>query len=222
MGFGGGIDEVGGRVVAVKMVPAFCWLLAAEVVAWSGGRWWCGIVATMVTIWGGGRSSSEKLAGGGGEAPDNYRSMISLCLGYGDLVQGNIMINRVYYIEGINHNLFLVGQFCDADLKVAFKKSTCFVRDVGNKMHKAFPLPSIEFPLAEEVPTASEEGCHCQKKREATARKIALLSKSRRNCQSKSNDSFTKLVPHVTPCILGITIIVTSYTRTPCPIKGFL
>nr|GEW75404.1 hypothetical protein [Tanacetum cinerariifolium] len=60
-------------------------------------------------------------------------------------------------------------------------------------MHKAFPLPGIEFPLAEEVPTASEEGCHCQKKREATARKIALLSKSRRNCQSKSNDSFTKI-----------------------------
>nr|GEW30837.1 retrovirus-related Pol polyprotein from transposon TNT 1-94 [Tanacetum cinerariifolium] len=28
---------------------------------------------------------------------------------------------------------------------------------VGNKMHKAFPLPGIEFPLAEEVPTASEE-----------------------------------------------------------------
>nr|GEV79276.1 hypothetical protein [Tanacetum cinerariifolium] len=32
-------------------------------------------------------------------------------LGYGDLVQGNIMINRVYYVEGLNHNLFLVGQF---------------------------------------------------------------------------------------------------------------
>nr|GEY32664.1 hypothetical protein [Tanacetum cinerariifolium] len=95
-------------------------------------------------------------------------------------------------------------------------------RIVENKMHKAFPLPGIEFPLAEEVPTASEKGCHCQTKREATARKIALLSKSRRNCQSKLNDSFTKLVPHVTPCILGITIIVTSCTRTPCPIKGFL
>ncbi|GJV25693.1 retrovirus-related pol polyprotein from transposon TNT 1-94 [Tanacetum coccineum] len=27
-------------------------------------------------------------------------------LGYGDLVQGNIMINRVYYVEGLNHNLF--------------------------------------------------------------------------------------------------------------------
>ncbi|GJY71194.1 retrovirus-related pol polyprotein from transposon TNT 1-94 [Tanacetum coccineum] len=27
-------------------------------------------------------------------------------LGYGDLVQGNIMINRVYYVEGLNNNLF--------------------------------------------------------------------------------------------------------------------
>ncbi|GJW29288.1 retrovirus-related pol polyprotein from transposon TNT 1-94 [Tanacetum coccineum] len=56
-------------------------------------------------------------------------------LGYGDLAQGNITINRVYYIEGLNHNLFLVGQFCDADLEVAFRKSTCFVRDLqGNDL----------------------------------------------------------------------------------------
>nr|GEW45836.1 integrase, catalytic region, zinc finger, CCHC-type, peptidase aspartic, catalytic [Tanacetum cinerariifolium] len=41
-------------------------------------------------------------------------------LGYEDLVQGNIMINRVDYVEGLNHNLFSVGQFCDADLEVAF------------------------------------------------------------------------------------------------------
>nr|GFB19389.1 hypothetical protein [Tanacetum cinerariifolium] len=34
-------------------------------------------------------------------------------------------------------------------------------RIVGNKMHKAFPLPVIEFPLAEQLPIASEEGCHC-------------------------------------------------------------
>ncbi|GKF08947.1 hypothetical protein Tco_0043171 [Tanacetum coccineum] len=51
-------------------------------------------------------------------------------LGYGDLVQGNITINRVYYIKGLNHNLFSVGQFCDANLDVAFWKSTCFVRDL--------------------------------------------------------------------------------------------
>nr|GEY28929.1 retrovirus-related Pol polyprotein from transposon TNT 1-94 [Tanacetum cinerariifolium] len=56
-------------------------------------------------------------------------------LGYGDLVQGNVTINRVYYVEGLNHNLFSVGQFCDADLKVAFRKSTCFVRHLqGNDL----------------------------------------------------------------------------------------
>nr|GEW32248.1 hypothetical protein [Tanacetum cinerariifolium] len=49
-------------------------------------------------------------------------------LGYGDLVRGNVTINRIYYVEGLNYNLFLVGQFCDADLEVAFRKSTCFVR----------------------------------------------------------------------------------------------
>ncbi|GJR06807.1 retrovirus-related pol polyprotein from transposon TNT 1-94 [Tanacetum coccineum] len=56
-------------------------------------------------------------------------------IGYGDLVQGNITINRVYYVEGLNHNLFSVGQFCDTDLEVAFRKSTCFVRDLqGNDL----------------------------------------------------------------------------------------
>ncbi|GJT46521.1 retrovirus-related pol polyprotein from transposon TNT 1-94 [Tanacetum coccineum] len=43
------------------------------------------------------------------------------------------MIKRVYYIECLNHNLFSVGQFYDADLEVVFRKSTCFVRDLqGN------------------------------------------------------------------------------------------
>nr|GEY56328.1 hypothetical protein [Tanacetum cinerariifolium] len=46
---------------------------------------------------------------------------------------------------------------------------------VGNKMHKAFPLSVIKFPLTEAVPTVSIKGCHCQKKCKATARKIALL-----------------------------------------------
>ncbi|GKE59930.1 hypothetical protein Tco_1510297, partial [Tanacetum coccineum] len=59
----------------------------------------------------------------------------ALILGYGDLVQGNIMINKDYYIEGLNHYLFSVGQFYDADLEVAFRKSTCFVRDLqGNHL----------------------------------------------------------------------------------------
>nr|GEV57650.1 hypothetical protein [Tanacetum cinerariifolium] len=60
---------------------------------------------------------------------------IAPILGYGDLVQGSVMIKRVYYVEGLNHNLFFVGQFCDADLEVAFRKSTCYIRDLkGNDL----------------------------------------------------------------------------------------
>nr|GFC41495.1 integrase, catalytic region, zinc finger, CCHC-type, peptidase aspartic, catalytic [Tanacetum cinerariifolium] len=56
-------------------------------------------------------------------------------LGYGDLVQGAVTIKRVYYVEGLNQNLFSVGQLCDADLDVAFRKSTCFIRDLkGNDL----------------------------------------------------------------------------------------
>nr|GEY80974.1 copia protein [Tanacetum cinerariifolium] len=49
---------------------------------------------------------------------------ITPILGYEDLVQAAITIKRVYYVEGLNHNLFSVGQFCDADLEVAFRKYT--------------------------------------------------------------------------------------------------
>nr|GEY70649.1 hypothetical protein [Tanacetum cinerariifolium] len=60
---------------------------------------------------------------------------IAPILGYGDLVQGAVIIKRVYYVEGLNHNLFSVGQFCDADLEVAFWKSTCYIRDLkGNDL----------------------------------------------------------------------------------------
>nr|GFB97321.1 integrase, catalytic region, zinc finger, CCHC-type, peptidase aspartic, catalytic [Tanacetum cinerariifolium] len=60
---------------------------------------------------------------------------IAPILRYGDLVQGAIMIKRVYYVEGLNHNFFSIGQFCNADLEVAFRKSTCFIRDLkGNDL----------------------------------------------------------------------------------------
>ncbi|GJX89635.1 retrovirus-related pol polyprotein from transposon TNT 1-94 [Tanacetum coccineum] len=45
-------------------------------------------------------------------------------LGYGDYVQGNLTIFHVYYVECLEHNLFLVGQFCDGDLEVAFQSNT--------------------------------------------------------------------------------------------------
>ncbi|GJW57848.1 hypothetical protein Tco_0104579 [Tanacetum coccineum] len=82
-------------------------------------------------------------------------------MGYGDLQIGNILISHVYYIEGLGHNLFFVGQFCDSDLEVAFRKHTCFVRNLEGvdlllgshgfnlyaismeNMMKSFPISSL-------------------------------------------------------------------------------
>ncbi|GJW84101.1 integrase, catalytic region, zinc finger, CCHC-type containing protein [Tanacetum coccineum] len=36
---------------------------------------------------------------------------------------------RVYYVEGLGHNLFSVRKFCDSDLEVAFRKHSCYVYD---------------------------------------------------------------------------------------------
>nr|GFC19032.1 copia protein [Tanacetum cinerariifolium] len=48
--------------------------------------------------------------------------------GYGDVVIGSMTIKKVYYIEGLGHNLFSVEKIYDKGLEVAFRKSTCFVR----------------------------------------------------------------------------------------------
>ncbi|GJR89527.1 retrovirus-related pol polyprotein from transposon TNT 1-94 [Tanacetum coccineum] len=40
---------------------------------------------------------------------DEYAAII----GYGDYKLGDTIISRVYYVEGLKHNLFSVGQFCD-------------------------------------------------------------------------------------------------------------
>nr|GEY20470.1 retrovirus-related Pol polyprotein from transposon TNT 1-94 [Tanacetum cinerariifolium] len=50
--------------------------------------------------------------------------------GYGDYVQGNITVFHVYYVKGLGHSLFSVGQFCDGDLEVAFSSKTCYVRNL--------------------------------------------------------------------------------------------
>nr|GEY04137.1 integrase, catalytic region, zinc finger, CCHC-type, peptidase aspartic, catalytic [Tanacetum cinerariifolium] len=41
-------------------------------------------------------------------------------MGYGDYVIGESVISRVYYVEGLGHNLFSVRKFCDSDMEVAF------------------------------------------------------------------------------------------------------
>ncbi|GJY90679.1 retrovirus-related pol polyprotein from transposon TNT 1-94 [Tanacetum coccineum] len=55
---------------------------------------------------------------------------VAKIMGYGDYHIGIVTISRVYYMEGLGHNLFLVGQFCYSDLEVAFRKHTCFIRNM--------------------------------------------------------------------------------------------
>ncbi|GJS98331.1 retrovirus-related pol polyprotein from transposon TNT 1-94 [Tanacetum coccineum] len=50
-------------------------------------------------------------------------------VGYGDYKLGNTIISRVYYVEGLSHNLFSVRQFCDGGLEVAFRQHTCHIRN---------------------------------------------------------------------------------------------
>nr|GEZ90656.1 hypothetical protein [Tanacetum cinerariifolium] len=81
---------------------------------------------------------------------------VAAILGFGDLQWGNILITRVYFVEGLGHNLFSVGQFCDSDLEVAFQRKACFVRNLEGvdllkgdrlskfKYHKEHLCPSCE------------------------------------------------------------------------------
>ncbi|GKA06623.1 retrovirus-related pol polyprotein from transposon TNT 1-94 [Tanacetum coccineum] len=55
---------------------------------------------------------------------------VAKIMGYGDYHIGNVTISRVYYVEGLGHNLFFVGQFCDSNLEVAFRQHTCFIRNL--------------------------------------------------------------------------------------------
>ncbi|KAI3701957.1 hypothetical protein L6452_27476 [Arctium lappa] len=49
-------------------------------------------------------------------------------MGYGDVQHDQVTISKVSYVEGLRHNLFSIGQFCDKGLEVNFKAKTCSFR----------------------------------------------------------------------------------------------
>ncbi|GJW26222.1 hypothetical protein Tco_0040033 [Tanacetum coccineum] len=69
------------------------------------------------------RNFVEKFMGTVRFGNDNFTAIT----GYGDYGQGNLTICHVCYVEGLRHNIFSVGQFCDGDLEVAFHSNTCYV-----------------------------------------------------------------------------------------------
>nr|GFA20368.1 retrovirus-related Pol polyprotein from transposon TNT 1-94 [Tanacetum cinerariifolium] len=69
---------------------------------------------------------------------------------------GNILITRVYFVEGLGHNLFSVGQFCDSDLKVTFRRNACFVRNLeGVDLLKGDRLTNLYTINLQEMASAS-------------------------------------------------------------------
>nr|GEY43490.1 integrase, catalytic region, zinc finger, CCHC-type, peptidase aspartic, catalytic [Tanacetum cinerariifolium] len=55
---------------------------------------------------------------------------VTKIMDYGNYQIGNVTISRVYFMEGLGHNLFSVGQLCNSDLEVAFRQHTCFIRNL--------------------------------------------------------------------------------------------
>ncbi|GJT78240.1 hypothetical protein Tco_1044965 [Tanacetum coccineum] len=55
---------------------------------------------------------------------------VAKILEYGDYQIGNVKLSKVYYVEGLRHNLFSIGKFCDSNLEVAFRQHTCFIRNL--------------------------------------------------------------------------------------------
>ncbi|GJZ44947.1 retrovirus-related pol polyprotein from transposon TNT 1-94 [Tanacetum coccineum] len=54
---------------------------------------------------------------------------VAAILDFDDLQWGNILITRVYFVEGLGRNVFSVGKFRDSDLEVAFRRNTCFIKN---------------------------------------------------------------------------------------------
>ncbi|GJY02835.1 integrase, catalytic region, zinc finger, CCHC-type containing protein, partial [Tanacetum coccineum] len=71
--------------------------------------------------------------------------------GYGNYQIGNVTIYQVYYVEGLDHNLFSVGQFCDSDLEVAFQKHSCYVHDLEGKSKKHTHKPKFDDSIQEKL-----------------------------------------------------------------------
>ncbi|GJX82382.1 retrovirus-related pol polyprotein from transposon TNT 1-94 [Tanacetum coccineum] len=68
---------------------------------------------------------------------------VAAILGYGDLQRGNILITEVYFVKGLGHNLFSVGQFYDSDLEAEAIATVCFTQN-RSIIHRRFDKKPYE------------------------------------------------------------------------------
>ncbi|KAI3733787.1 hypothetical protein L6452_13243 [Arctium lappa] len=111
----------------LKWIPKTCANTAGPKFKWTSHTWFLD-------------SGCSKHMTGQKEILSNYKdkycgtvrfgnNQFSPIMGYGDVQHGNVTVKRVSYVEGLGHNLFSIGQFCDKDLEVNFKAKSCSVRN---------------------------------------------------------------------------------------------
>ncbi|KAI3719139.1 hypothetical protein L6452_20033 [Arctium lappa] len=111
----------------LKWIPKTCANTAGPKFKWTSHTWFLD-------------SGCSKHMTGQKEILSNYKDkycgtvrfgndQFSPIMGYGDVQHGNVTVKRVSYVEGLGHNLFSIGQFCDKDLEVNFKAKSCSVRN---------------------------------------------------------------------------------------------
>nr|GEY15434.1 hypothetical protein [Tanacetum cinerariifolium] len=61
-----------------------------------------------------------------------WNDHVAKIMGYSGYKIGNVTISRVYFVEGLGHNLFSVGQFCDSDLEASKTKSWLWHRRLSH------------------------------------------------------------------------------------------
>ncbi|GJX27867.1 retrovirus-related pol polyprotein from transposon TNT 1-94 [Tanacetum coccineum] len=109
-------------------------------------------------------------------------------MGYGDYHIGNVTISRVYYVEGLGHNLFFVGQFCNSNLEVVFRQHTCFIRNLegvdlltrsqGNNLYTLFlgdMMASSLICLLSKASKTNKKKPHKPKSEDTNQEKLYLL-----------------------------------------------
>nr|GEZ28788.1 hypothetical protein [Tanacetum cinerariifolium] len=117
-------------------------------------------------------------------------------LGYGYLVPGNITINRVYYVEGLNHNLFSVGQFCDADLEASPTQAWLWHRRLSHLNFNYINLLSkkdvvIGLPKLKYVKDQLCASCELSKAKRSSFKSKAVPSSNPKDTQPTTNIQLT-------------------------------
>nr|GEU81077.1 integrase, catalytic region, zinc finger, CCHC-type, peptidase aspartic, catalytic [Tanacetum cinerariifolium] len=83
---------------------------------------------------------------------------VAAIIGFSELQWGNILITKVYFVEGLGHNLFSIGRFYDSDLEVAFRRNACFVINLegidllsGNRITNLYTINLNEMSFASPI-----------------------------------------------------------------------